>query len=102
MKPIPILFLFLSFYALIIISCSDSTSRDHGWEIYGGSKNNDRYSTLRSVDTNNVSQLRVAWTYHTGDGDSMSQIQANPLIIDGILYGVSPKLKLFALDAATG
>src|SRR5690606_27228197 len=30
------------------------------------------------------------------------QIQANPLIVDGILYGVSPKLKLFAANAATG
>src|SRR5690242_18843599 len=28
--------------------------------------------------------------------------QVNPLVIDGVLYGVSPKLKLFALDAATG
>ena len=93
---------FLLCYVVIGVSCNRSSGSNHGWEVYGGSKNNDRYSTLRLVDTNNVSQLKVAWTYHTGDADSLSQIQANPLIIDGILYGVSPKLKLFALDAATG
>ncbi len=49
-------------------------------------------------------QLKVAWTYHTEDVDTAahSQIQCNPIIINGILYGTSPQLKLFALDAATG
>ncbi len=87
----------------IFISCKSSTvDNNHGWEVYGGSKANSRYSSLTSIDTNNVFQLAVAWTYHTGDADSMSQIQTNPIIIDGILYGISPKLKLFALEAATG
>jgi quinoprotein glucose dehydrogenase len=49
-----------------------------------------------------VGKLQKIWEYHPGDGDSMSQIQVNALVIDGILYGVSPKLKLFALGAATG
>ena len=42
--------------------------------------------------------------YKSGDSDSLNrtQIQCNPLIIDGILYGSSPKLKFFALDATTG
>ena len=54
------------------------------------------------IDTGNVGQLRKAWEYHTGDGDSMSQIQVNALETGGVLYGVSPRLKLFALEAATG
>jgi quinoprotein glucose dehydrogenase len=72
------------------------------WTAYGGSKENIHYSTLTAIDTGNVGQLQPAWEYHTKDGDSSSQIQVNPLIIDGILYGISPKLKLFAVDAATG
>ena len=72
------------------------------WQVYGGNKENNHYSSLTQIDTNNVAQLKVAWTYHTGDADSMSQIQVNPIIIDGVLYGVSPKLKLFALDASSG
>jgi quinoprotein glucose dehydrogenase len=56
------------------------------------------------IDTSNVQQLKVAWTYHAGGVDTAahSQIQCNPIIINGILYGTSPQLKLFALDAATG
>ena len=46
----------------------------------------------------------MAWTYHSGDArkDDRSQIQCNPLVIDGVLYGTSPQLKLLALDAVTG
>src|SRR6187402_2027523 len=62
------------------------------------------YSSLTQIDTTNVSQLKVAWTYHTGDADTInhSQIQCRPLFIDGVLYGTTPRLQLFALDAATG
>lgn len=74
------------------------------WRIAGGSKESIRYSTLKQVDSSNVTQLEVAWTYHTGDADTAhsSQIQCNSIIVDGILYGTTPKMKLFALDAATG
>ena len=68
----------------------------------GGNKSNNHYSSLAQIDTNNVLSLKKAWEYHTGDADDKTQIQTSPLIIDGVLYGVSPKLKLFALDAGTG
>jgi len=62
------------------------------------------YSALDQLDTSNVQRLQVAWTYHTGDMDSVnhSQIQCRPLFVDGFLYGTTPLLKVFALDAATG
>ncbi|HEX9514036.1 MAG TPA: PQQ-binding-like beta-propeller repeat protein [Puia sp.] len=62
------------------------------------------YSPLTQIDTTNVQNLQVAWTYHTGDADTInhSQIQCNPLVVDSILYGTSPRLVLFALDAGTG
>lgn len=87
--------------ALFFSSCRSKKSYD-GWTVYGGNKENNHYSPLAQVDTNNVGSLQVAWVYHTGDADSMTQIQVNPIVIDSILYGVSPKLKLFALNAATG
>ena len=65
-------------------------------------RKNNRYSSLIQIDTSNVSQLQVAWQYHTGDSAQMTQIQVNPIVVDNILYGVSPKLKLFAVDAGTG
>jgi quinoprotein glucose dehydrogenase len=74
------------------------------WETYKGSNENIQYSSLTQIDTSNVNKLQVAWEYHAGDSDTTnySQIQCNPIIIKGILYGTSPQMKLFALDAATG
>ncbi len=92
-------FLLISF---CIVSCKNSKNYST-WQIYGGNKEANHYSSLTRVDTENVSQLKVAWIYHTHDADStMTQIQVNPVVVDSFLYGVSPKLKLFALNAATG
>ncbi|MFA5245621.1 MAG: c-type cytochrome, partial [Pedobacter sp.] len=84
-----------------LISCQNN-SENKEWDVYAGGKDRQAYSSLSEIDTNNVKNLKVAWVYHTKDADKSSQIQTNPLIIDGILYGTSPQLKLFAADAATG
>lgn len=84
-------------------SCTSTTEKSYNtWSTYGGNNERNHYSSLTQIDTGNVSQLQVAWEFHTHDADSMTQIQTSPVMADGILYGVSPKLKLFALDAATG
>jgi glucose dehydrogenase len=73
------------------------------WASYLGDKAADHFSTLNEITPANVAQLEVAWTWHAGDarGDQ-TQIQCNPLMVDGVLYVTSPQLKLVALDAATG
>jgi quinoprotein glucose dehydrogenase len=90
--------------ALIILYSCKSDKQYTSWHQYKGSNENIHYSSLTQVDTNNVKQLQVAWEYHTGDADTVhhSQIQTNPIIIDGILYGTSPQMKLFAIDARDG
>lgn len=90
---------------LLFIGCQGGSDTDFStWKVRGGSKASTRYSSLDQIDTSNVGQLQVAWTYHTGDADAAknSQIQANPIIINGTLYATTPKMKVFALDAATG
>ena len=92
-------------FVLLTILFSCKSKQEYGsWPQYKGSNENIHYSSLTQVDTTNVKQLQVAWQYHTGDADTAnhSQIQCNPIIIDGILFGVSPKMKLFAADAKTG
>lgn len=88
----------------LLSSCSTAPSTYETWRVTGGSKENIRYSTLTQIDTANVKNLQVAWVHEIGDADTLnhSQIQCNPIVVDGILYGTSPKLKLIALDAATG
>jgi quinoprotein glucose dehydrogenase len=72
------------------------------WPVYGGDANGTRYSTLRQITPANVAQLQVAWTYDTHDAFNGSEMQSNPIVVDGVLYATSPKQRLFALDAETG
>lgn len=74
------------------------------WPSYQGDVYRNQYSPLDQINNANVGQLQLAWQYRTGDDVSgnRTQIQCNPLVLDGIVYGTSPKLRLFALDAATG
>lgn len=74
------------------------------WPAYLGDLASNQYSSLEQIDVDNVGELELAWVYRSGDADpaGRSQIQCNPLVIDGVLYGTSPQLELFALDAATG
>lgn len=86
-----------------LLACSKNRTHNT-WRVTGGSKENIHFSSLTQIDTSNVKQLQVAWTYHTGDADTAnhSQIQCNPIVVDNVLYGTTPQLKLFALEAATG
>ncbi len=89
---------------VIAIGCASDAGKNADWSVYNGSPENLHYSDLTAIDTNNVNSLQVAWEYHTGDADTAnhSQIQCNPLIVDGIMYGTTPQMKLFAIEAGTG
>jgi quinoprotein glucose dehydrogenase len=73
-----------------------------GWPTYGGSPENIHYSTLKEINPQNVAQLQVAWTYNTGDEFQGSEMECNPIVVNGVLYATTPKLRVIALDAATG
>ena len=69
------------------------------WPEYLGGPDRNHYSTLRQINTDNVNQLKPVWEFHTGDS---GQVQCNPIIVGGTLYGVTASNQLFALNAATG
>lgn len=74
------------------------------WRSYLGDNAVSHRSPLTEIDKANVDRLEVAWTYDAGglpEGGG-TQIQTTPLIVKGVLYGVSPSLRLFAIDASTG
>lgn len=77
---------------------------DVNWPTYLGDKASSHFSALKQLTPRNVAKLEVAWTYQAGGADknNRSQIQCNPLIVDGVLYGTTPDLQAFAVDAATG
>jgi quinoprotein glucose dehydrogenase len=70
-----------------------------GWPVYGGDAFDDHYSPLSQIDRKNVHQLKVAWTFDTGEPGGL---QTNPLVIGRTLYGFTPTQKVIALDGATG
>lgn len=72
------------------------------WPVYGGSDDHTHYTTLGQISPANVARLKVAWTFDTRDAFSGSEMQANPVVVDGVLYATTPAVKVFALDAATG
>lgn len=93
----------------LLLSCQQKNGRDYAsWPVYRGDEGSNAYSGLKQINKANVSQLEVAWVYHSSghkDPDQkagVSPIQTNPIIINDTLYGLSPELKAFALDAATG
>ncbi len=74
------------------------------WPTYLGDPASTQFSRLDQIRPDNVNALEVAWTYRSGDADpdDRSQVQCSPIILDGVLYGTSAGMKLFALDAASG
>ncbi|NKB98173.1 MAG: PQQ-binding-like beta-propeller repeat protein [Pseudomonadales bacterium] len=73
------------------------------WPVYLGDNGRQHYTPLSQIDSSNVASLGVAWRYDSGElrGQS-STMYTSPLVVNGVLYGLSPKLVAFALDAATG
>ena len=79
--------------------------RDYdGWATYGGSSENIKYSALTQITPQNVGSLHVAWTYSSGEASQTNKtdMKTNPIVVNGVLYGLNPQLRLFALDAASG
>ena len=91
-----------------VLACTQRVaSNDTGtvdWRVSGGGPGNTRYSTLDQINRRNVGQLKVAWIYHTGDlpPDGQSEIQATPIVVDGVLYTSTPALAAIALRAGSG
>ncbi len=86
----------------IAVATASAQASAADWSVFGGNSHNTHFSTLSQITPANVSRLKVAWTYATGDEFKGSEMQANPIVIDGILYATTPKLHVFALNAATG
>lgn len=76
---------------------------DVDWAAYLGDPGRTHHSPLAQIDRTNVARLEPVWIYDTGPLESaLSQIQSNPIVIDGVLFGTTPRSQVFALDAATG
>ena len=81
---------------------------DGEWHAYGRTAHGQRYSPLEQITPANVSGLKLAWTYQTGDvrgrpGDPVeTTFQVTPLKVGNRLFLCTPHQSVIALDATTG
>ena len=88
--------------SIFVSSCSDNEQAvftESDWPAYGGQNNGNRYSTLTQVNRDNVSRLEPAWQFDT---DSAGSSQTQPIVVGGVVYGVTPNLEVVALNGASG
>jgi quinoprotein glucose dehydrogenase len=70
------------------------------WSRSNGDNASSRYSSLKQINIGNVKDLKVAWVYRSKDG--AGNIEANPVIVDGVMYAPTSGKHIIALNAATG
>jgi quinoprotein glucose dehydrogenase len=93
---------------LALLAASAVPASDPGWSAYGGDAGGTRYSPLAQITPANVAQLRVAWTFRTGDlGQGVkdwerSAFEATPILYDGTLYFTTSSTDVVAVNAGTG
>src|SRR5258708_5081009 len=89
-------------------SAQAQTSAATEWPSYGNDPGGMRYSPLTEINRENVSKLKVAWVFHTGDvqnspdGSKRSGFETTPILVDGMLYITTAFNRVIALDPATG
>jgi quinoprotein glucose dehydrogenase len=98
----------------VLLGCGGGPELPHAgpasdWAHYGRDPGGSRHAPLAGITRENVRQLRVAWTHHTGDLARMetfpwhnASFEATPILVDGTLFLCSALHRVVALDAETG
>ncbi len=75
---------------------------NHDWPNHGNDLANTRFQNLDQINPSNVNKLQVAWVFHTGVLDPLSELEASPIEVDGRLFITDGHDNVFALNAASG
>ena len=79
------------------ITANTATSKD--WPTVGLDYAETRFSKLKDINTDNVKDLGLKWTYNL---ESLRGVEATPLVVDGIMYVSASWSVVHAIDARTG
>src|SRR5579862_1340680 len=94
--------------AAAALSCMSADRGSTDWPFWGGDQGSAHYSTLTGIHKENVSQLRQAWIWKTGEtdlkeyGTRPGMFEDTPLVIDNVMYVTTPYNKIVALNPETG
>ncbi len=68
----------------------------------GGNFGNQRYSSLTQITPANLSRLGGAWMVHTTNQSGGGNMEATPVVVNGVMYMPTGTGGVMAIDAATG
>ena len=87
-------------------SCTTIGPSPTDWPTYLHDAGGSHYSPLAQINTHNVTQLRIAWTYHMRPASAPATrsgrygvSEASPLVVNGTMYLPTPYGRVVALDA---
>jgi quinoprotein glucose dehydrogenase len=95
-------------FLLMLHGWNVSAAGPDDWPCYGHDAGGMRYSPLVAINRDNVSRLKIAWVFHTGEisngsgNRKRSGFETTPLMVDGLLYLTTPFNRVIALDPETG
>jgi len=97
------------FVCLLLLQLSGQ-AQEGSWAYYGQDAGGSRYSALKQINDRNVGQLKVAWTYRTGELETYkgtyalqkAAFECTPILVGRTLYISTPSDRVIAVDGATG
>jgi quinoprotein glucose dehydrogenase len=108
MRHIALLILAATVSSFALAAAEHPASDQSGWSAYGGDPGGTRYSSLSQITAKNVSELKVAWTFRTGElGQGVkdwkrSAFEATPILYNGTLYLTTSSTDVVAVNAVSG
>lgn len=78
----------------------DGYADPNNWPRYHRTDDGWRFSPLKQINRDNVSNIRAMWMHHTGD--IANGMQATPIVLDGVIYYVGPNNNVYAVDGSNG
>jgi quinohemoprotein ethanol dehydrogenase len=92
--------------AIALLCCAFSIeplfAQEVDWPYYGADVYNSRFANIDQINPTNVSQLKPAWTFHTGVFDPNMAMEMTPLVVNGVMYITTGDDDVFALNPTTG
>jgi quinohemoprotein ethanol dehydrogenase len=96
----------LSKFAIALLCCAFSIeplfAQTLNWAYYGNDVSNSRFQDIDQINPSNVSELKPAWTFHTGISDPNMSMEMTPLVVNGVMYVTTGDDDVFALNPTTG
>src|SRR5580692_10903080 len=95
----------LSKFAIALLCCAFSMeplfAQEVDWASYGNDVSNSRFQNIDQINPSNISQLKPAWTFHTGVNPNLG-MEMTPIVVNGVMYITASDDEVFALNPKTG